>query len=630
MSGWFQTLPIHRKLVLTSIAKTTVVLFAAMVALLALDAFRFQGLARQDTTSLAQLIAENIRASLAFEDQSGLDATIYTLRLRPQVQRGCVFDRTGALVAGHTRPGFVCPASYADAVDTSRLATTAPVWHEGEVIGHVYVARDWAILRDRLVAAALASLIVLILASLVMLLVSHRLHRNISEPIRQLAHAASLMGQSDQFQMPAITAPPDEVGQLVAAFGAMAGRVRGVNLDLSLTNDALRREIIERQRIQAEREVVLQREREANRVKDEFLATVSHELRTPLNAIVGWSHILVTTTPDQATVAKAAASLYRNAQAQARVIDDLIDISRIVTGKLRVHAEPVDLRSVVDSAVESIRPEADRAGVSLTVVLPHTNCVISGDRDRLRQIVWNLLSNAVKFAPEGTVRVSIVQEEGQLRFEVADSGVGISTAFLPKVFDRFRQADSSITREHGGLGIGLAVVKELVELHQGKIRVESPGPGTGTTFTVMFPCVESGLPEEIPEERVPSLSGVSVLAVDDNQDSLEVLKAVLEASGAETRLAPSGDEALAQWHREPADVLLCDLAMPGMSGYQLLGHIRELDRQAGRVTPAIAVTAHASEEQVARSAQAGFQNHISKPINSGQLVRAIHAARTRV
>jgi len=630
MRRWFQSQPIHRKLVLTSMAKTSVVLFAAMVTLLALDAVRFQTIARQDATSLAAMVAEHTRAALAFDDRLGLTETISTLRLRPQVQRGCVFDRAGGLVAEYTRPGFVCPPSLVDAADASALAATAPVRHEGEVIGHVYVDRDWAILRDRLVTAALASLVVLILAASVMFVVSSRLHRNISEPIRQLANAASLMGQSDEFQMPMIKVRPDEVGQLVAAFGAMADRVRATNLDLSLTNDALRREIDERRVIQAERETLLQREREANRIKDEFLATVSHELRTPLNAIVGWAHILVTTNPDRATVAKAAASLHRNAQAQSRVIDDLIDISRIVTGKLRVQTEPVDLRNVVDAAVEAIRSEADHAGVSLTVSLPSTNCVIMGDRDRLRQIVWNLLSNAVKFAPKGKVRVSIVQEDGHLRFVVADNGVGIAAAFLPKVFDRFRQADSSITREHGGLGIGLAVVKELVELHDGEIGVESPGPGAGATFTVTFPCIESDLPDDTPEERVPSLAGVSVLAIDDNRDSLDVLKAVLDSAGAETRLASSGEEALALWRQKPADVLLCDLAMPGMSGFQLLWHIRELDRQAGRVTPAIAVTAHTSEEQVARSAQAGFQNHISKPINSGQLIRVIHAARTRV
>jgi len=382
--------------------------------------------------------------------------------------------------------------------------------------------------------------------------------------------------------------------------------------------------------IEQEREALLVREREANRIKDEFLATVSHELRTPLNAIVGWSQILVSTTPDPATVAKAAASLHRNAQAQARVIDDLIDISRIVTGKLRVVAEPLDLRGVVEAAVEAIRPTADHAGISLIVSLPENNCVIKGDQDRLRQIVWNLLSNAVKFAPGGVVRVTVRHATNQMRLTVSDTGVGIAPEFQAHVFDRFRQADSSITREHGGLGIGLAVVKELVELHGGSIQVNSRGRGTGATFSVLFPCADVVVPHEAPEEKVPSLSGVSVLAVDDNADALDVLKVILAAAGADFSVAASGAEALQTWRERPADVVLCDLAMPGMSGFQLLAQIRELDRQAGRVTPAIAVTAHASEEQIARSAQAGFQNHVAKPFNSSQLVRAIYAARMRV
>jgi signal transduction histidine kinase/ActR/RegA family two-component response regulator len=510
------------------------------------------------------------------------------------------------------------------------LSAVAPVVNQGAVVGHVFIDRDWEALRQRLVTAGLASLVILILAGWVMLVVSSRLHRNISQPITELASAASRMGQDNSFQMPVIKASDDEVGQLVTAFGAMADRVRSINDDLSRSNDALRREIDDRRQIEEEREALLVREREANRIKDEFLATVSHELRTPLNAIVGWSQILVSTKPDPETVAKAAASLHRNAQAQARVIDDLIDISRIVTGKLRVVTEPLDLRSVVEAAVDAIRPDADHAGISLIVSLPDDACVIKGDRDRLRQIVWNLLSNAVKFAPRGVVRVTVSQETNQLRLTVSDTGVGIAPEFQAHVFDRFRQADSSITREHGGLGIGLAVVKELVELHGGAISVNSRGRGTGATFSVLFPCIDATVPHAVPEERVPSLAGLSVLAVDDNADSLDVLRAILADAGAKYSVAASGAEALEVWREGPSDVVLCDLAMPGMSGFQLLAQIRELDRQAGRVTPAIAVTAHASEEQVARSAQAGFQNHVAKPFNSSQLVRAIYAARMRV
>jgi signal transduction histidine kinase/ActR/RegA family two-component response regulator len=627
---WFRSQPIHRKLVLTSMVKTTVVLFAAMVFLLVLDSYRFQTGARTDVTTLAEMVSENIQAALAFGDQPRTQETLNTLRRRPQVQHGCVYDINGAIVAEFTRVKSSCPLSPPGPPEGFTLSATVPVKRGDGVIGYVYVDRDWVALRQRLVTAGLASLVILILAAGVMLVVSSRLHRNISQPISELASAASRMGQDNAFQMPVIKASDDEVGQLVTAFAAMADRVRTINDDLSRSNDALRREIEDRRLIEEEREALLEREREANRMKDEFLATVSHELRTPLNAIVGWSQILVSTTPDQATVAKAAASLHRNAQAQARVIDDLIDISRIVTGKLRVVTEPLDLRGVVEAAVDAIRPTADHAGISVIVSMPADACVIKGDRDRLRQIVWNLLSNAVKFAPRGVVRVTVSQESNQLRLTVSDTGVGIAPEFQAHVFDRFRQADSSITREHGGLGIGLAVVKELVELHGGAISVNSRGRGTGATFSVLFPCIDATVPHAAPQERVPSLAGLSVLAVDDNADSLDVLRAILAEAGANFSLAGSGAEALQFWREAPSDIVLCDLAMPGMSGFQLLAHIRELDRQAGRVTPAIAVTAHASEEQIAKSAQAGFQNHVAKPFDSSQLVRAIYAARMRV
>ena len=347
MKRWFRAQPIHRKLVVTSMVKTTVVLFAAMVVLLVLDSYRFQIGARGDVTTLAEMVSENLRAALAFGDQPATEETLATLRLRTQVQRGCVYDTAGALVAQYTRGGFLCPPSPPGPPDRFTLSATMPVVHKGVPVGFVYIDRDWAALRDRLVTAGLASLVILILAAGVMLAVSNRLHRNISGPISELATAASRMGQDNSFQMPVIKSADDEVGQLVTAFGAMADRVRSINDDLSRSNDALRRENEERRLMEQEREALLERERESNRIKDEFLATVSHELRTPLNAIVGWSQILVSTNPDPATVAKAAASLHRNAQAQARVIDDLIDISRIVTGKLRVVTEPLDLRGVV-------------------------------------------------------------------------------------------------------------------------------------------------------------------------------------------------------------------------------------------------------------------------------------------
>jgi len=631
MRRWFSAQPIHRKLVLTSMAKTTVVLFAAMVTLMALDVWRFKRNATDDARALGQLFAENLRVSLAFEDAADASATLRQLNTGQQVQRACAYTSDSRLFAEYVRESrYPCPPSAPVRRSAFVLGDLVPVRQDGRVVGSVYVERDWEAIRARLLTAGVTSFAVLVIAALVMLVVSHRLHRNISSPIAQLAGAARRMGQADDFVLPPIAVAPDEVGELVSSFGAMVERVRSAREDLTAINEALRREIEERRLVEAEREALLVREREANRIKDEFLATVSHELRTPLNAIVGWARILATTTPDAATVQKAASSLHRNAQTQARVIDDLIDISRIVTGKLRVMTEPVDLRSVVEAAVEAIRPSAAHAGITLAVNLPQTACVIQGDRDRLQQIVWNLLSNAVKFAPGGRVAVAVTADGDRLKLTVTDDGIGIAPDFIGHVFDRFRQADSSITREHGGLGIGLAVVKELVDLHGGTIQVESRGRGKGAEFAVSFQCFVGDVATAAPDDHVPALPGVSVLVVDDNLDALEVLEAALTAAGADVRRASSGAEALELWQEKPSDVLLCDLAMPHMSGFQLLARIRDLDRVAGRVTPAIAVTAHATEEQVARSVQAGFQVHITKPVDANRLIRSVAAARTRV
>lgn len=632
MKRWFRAQPIHRKLVITSMIKTTAVLSVAMIALLILDVVRFQTAGRQDAESLASMAAEVVRPALAFDDHAGVDPGIQLLRLRPQIERACVYGQEGTLLGQYVRAKATpCLAAVPIATPWYVLDALVPVTSGDDLVGHVYVARDWQVLKTRLKAAGLSSLVVLILASGAMLLLSHRLHRNISDPIRKLALATAEMGRTGVYQLPPIVTSEDEVGQLVRSVDAMVNQVQQVTHDLTRTNDALRFEIQERQLVEQEREALLHREQEANRIKDEFLATVSHELRTPLNAIVGWAQVLSTsTTPDAATIAKAAASLHRNAQTQARVIDDLIDISRIVTGKLRVMPEPVDLRQVVEASVEAIRPMAAHAGVTLKVSLPDDACVINGDRARLQQIVWNLLANAVKFAPNGHVTVAVTQDDGFLDLVVSDDGQGIPLEFLPHVFDRFRQADSSVTRQHGGLGIGLAVVKELVDLHGGTLHAHSDGRGKGATFTIRFPCVTNEVPCDDVEDRMPSLKGMSILAVDDNPDSLEVLEAVLVDAGAHVRTASSGAQALELWQRESADVLLCDIAMPYMSGYELLTRIRDLDRLAGRVTPAIAVTAHATDELVARSAQAGFQMHIAKPFDRRQLLKAIITARSRI
>jgi signal transduction histidine kinase len=307
-----------------------------------------------------------------------------------------------------------------------------------------------------------------------------RLTRRVSTPIAKLATAAGRIGHEGQDRQPLldIAAPPDEVGQLVEAFRAMVGR-------LLESNETLRNEVKERRKVEIEREALLERERQTSRLKDEFLAAVSHELRTPLNAILGWVQMLGTMNPDAAMTAKAVASIGRNARAQTRVIEDLLDVSRIITGKLQLRMEPVDLRTVLEGAVEVIRPAAAAKCIELRAEMPETICLVNGDQDRLRQVFWNLLSNAVKFTPaDGTVSIGLRLVDGNYELSVTDNGVGIKPQFLPFVFDRFRQADGSMTREHGGLGLGLSIVKELIEGHGGSVSVTSPGEGQGATFLI--------------------------------------------------------------------------------------------------------------------------------------------------
>ncbi len=387
----------------------------------------------------------------------------------------------------------------------------------------------------------------LVLAATLAYVVAQRLHRSVSTPIVQLAAAARDVG-SESFSLPEIRTDPDEIGELFRALTGMMSRVQQAN-------QGLMTEIAERRRIEAERENLLVREREASRVKDEFLAAVSHELRTPLNAILGWVQILKMGPPDPETTSKAVTTIARNAHTQARLIEDLVDVSRIVTGKLHLRFEAVDLRGPVEAAAEVVRPAARAKNVALESKLPATTCFVSGDTDRLQQIVSNLLSNAVKFSSAGGVIVATLEHiGGAYEVRVTDTGIGIAPDFLPHVFERFSQSDGSMTREHGGLGLGLAIVKELTELHGGAVTAESPGPGQGATFTIRLPALigldDTAIPTA-PAAAPPAqtLRGVRVLAVDDNADALEIVSAALGASGADVTAVTSGADAIVEWRR---------------------------------------------------------------------------------
>ncbi|MFO0575416.1 MAG: ATP-binding protein [Polyangia bacterium] len=371
---------------------------------------------------------------------------------------------------------------------------------------------------------------------------------------------------------------------------------------------------------------------QASRLKDEFLATVSHELRTPLNAILGWTELLSGAPTDPPTVAHALEVIGRNARAQKQLIDDLLDVSRIISGKLRLEPRPLALTPVVRAALDGIRPAADAKGITLVQAIDPDAAWVDGDADRLQQIFSNLLSNAVKFTPRrGRVEVTLRRGASYVELVVSDTGKGISAEFMPSLFEPFRQADASSSRAHTGLGLGLTIARHLVELHHGTLRAESEGEGRGARFIVTLPAVPAAGAHEEPlpgeelgeaddlEEDLPALDGLRLLVVDNEQDTAEFLARMLRQRGAAVETAGSAQEALAALQRERFDVLLSDIGMPHEDGYTLIRKLRALPPEQGGQTPAIALTAYAREQDRVRAMRAGFQNHVAKPVRSAML-----------
>jgi len=405
------------------------------------------------------------------------------------------------------------------------------------------------------------------------------------------------------------------------------GTLRGF---VKVTQDLTERRQAERQRLELLREQDARAEAEkVNQVKDEFLAMLSHELRTPLNAIVGWAHLLRAAPQlDQAQVAKGLEAIDRNAAIQTQIVSDVLDISRMTSGKVRITPRRVDPGDVVSAAIDTVRPAADAKRINLSVSLPEEPAFVYADGDRLQQVVWNVLQNAVKFTPSGgRVEVLVERRESSVEIAVSDTGAGIRPDFLPHIFETFRQADSSSSRTHGGLGLGLAIVKQLVELHGGRVTAESEGEGRGTTVRVRLPLmplsVDPAAPQRDGPRPLPRLGGVSVLVVDDHADARELVAVVLQQAGARVFTAADATEGLAALRERRPDVLLCDLEMPGESGFEMMKKVRALPSDAGGLTPAIALTAYARDEDRVRTLLAGFQRHVAKPVRPEELASAV-------
>ena len=437
---------------------------------------------------------------------------------------------------------------------------------------------------------------------------------------------------------------------------AKDGRMINVSLSVSPIRDdsgkvvgasKILRDITVQKQIEAERDALLTREKQAreqaemaSRAKDEFLGLLSHELRTPLNSILGWTRILSTHTLDEADAEQALETIDRNAKLQARLIDDMLDVSRIISGKLRLDAQPVDLTSVINAAVETLRPAAEAKHIRMYVTLDFGTGSVLGDPVRLQQVVWNLVANAVKFVPrEGSVRVSLGRVQSQLEIRVSDSGPGIEEEFLPHVFERFRQADSTSKKNYAGLGLGLSIVRHLVELHGGTVEAANGMDGEGAVFTVKLPVMAVSRSMEQLVERAqevhaafdgqfafdapPDLKGIKVLAVDDEQDARMLLTALFEQCGAEVRTSSSAAEALVAIEEFNPDVLVSDIGMPGEDGYTLIKQVRESEKGSDKRLPAVALTAFARTEDRFQALQAGYNMHVPKPVEPAELALVI-------
>ena len=409
------------------------------------------------------------------------------------------------------------------------------------------------------------------------------------------------------------------------------------------------RDISMQKQIEIVRQEMLAKEQEAraeaeaaSRAKDAFLATLSHELRSPLSPILAWARLLRQGMLDAEKTERALETIERSARSQAQLIDDLLDISRIVSGKLRLQVRPVQLTTVIEAAIVVVRPAADAKNIRIQTALDTETGPIAGDPDRLQQVVWNLLSNATKFTPKGgRVQVALERVNSHVEIAVSDTGQGVPAEFLPHLFERFQQAETGPSRTHGGLGLGLAIVRHIVELHGGTVHAESPGAGNGTTITVKLPRmifartageIERRHPtlEVLPAERnFPQLRDLRVLVVDDEPDSNEVVRTLLVSCGAEVRVAGSAAEGLRELERWTPDVLVSDIGMPGEDGYSFLGKVRARRGEIGGI-PAVALTAYATTEDRVRIFSAGFQVHVVKPIDPSELVTVVASVARRL
>lgn len=603
-------LSIRQKLAALLMITSSTVLVVASIAYLTWDYFRFRADMRTDLATQAELVLDNTAAALTFNDAVAAREALEMLSINAHVRQACLYSGTGALFTDvrfdePSREG-PCPASVAPGgrFTPTRLEVIEQLTRGRSTGGKVLLVSDLKASDSRLVTQGAAVAAILVGGLLLSFLLSFSLQRIVARPIASLAGTARDIADRGDYSLRATATSRDEIGVLVETFNRMLDEIESS---------------------QRERAGLLQREQEANRLKDEFLATLSHELRTPLNAIVGWVHLLRAGHLPEDERRHAIDRIDRNAHAQAKLVQDLLDVSRITTGKLHLDVREIDLAAVANNAIDACRPAADARQVM--IVTQFTGAFpTKGDPDRLQQVVWNLLSNAVRFTPaHGRVMVSITRTDGVDTLRVRDTGAGIDAPFVPYVFEPFRQADAASTRAHGGLGIGLTIVRRLTELHGGTVAVASDGPGLGATFTVTLPVRDTrgaGAAASEPA-RLATLAGATVLVVDDDPDTLELLESTLRMAGAQPLPASSVAEALIIIDDgQIVDAVVSDIAMPGQDGYTLIALLKD---RLGPAMPAatLALTAYASAADRRRALEAGFREHLAKPVNPNVLVQTL-------
>jgi PAS domain S-box-containing protein len=453
----------------------------------------------------------------------------------------------------------------------------------------------------------------------------------VESPVTRVLRDGTVVGLANSTVLIAVDGSEHPIDDSGAPILGANGRVDGVVLVFRDISERKRAEADRRSAV-TERERLLEGERaarneaeHANRSKDEFVAMVSHELRTPLNAIMGWTQILKGRSPDIETMKRGIDVIERNTKTQVQLISDLLDMSRIISGKLRLDVQDVDLIALIQAAIETTRPAADAKSISVDASMDPSVAATTGDPTRLQQCIWNLLSNAIKFTPQGgRVCIRLGRSGSHIEISVSDNGTGIRADFLPFVFERFRQAETAPSKRTGGLGLGLAIVKQLAELHGGSVRVESEGEGQGAKFTLTLPirALRSNAAVTRAEPEARALDHVTVLLVEDDPDNREVLRTLLEQHHAEVAATGSADEALQMMPSLRPTVLVSDIGLPEIDGYELIRRVRQIDSEAGGV-PAIALTAHASSDDRTRALRAGYQAHIAKPVSPGELVATV-------